>query len=518
MFNKLKRILCIMLSAITFIVCFGCDNNGDGGKFDESLIYDEVITPDGTPAYNGAIDVSYLKRTPGGKAYLEVNGSPFLMIGIQVRTDFYMHLEGYTPFQLDKYFQLASTLGVTCLQVPICWKDIEPEKDEYTMEVIEWYIRLCNKYNLKLELLWFGSYMCGYSVEGYVPDYVMNDKKTYPNYLDFTYDGWLGKHWFLRANTPALVERESLAISKMMEGIWEFDRMNGGRRTIIGIQVENEPDMLASRHNEVHGYAHDEIWPDLVAMLDTLGQAVKNSKYRCYTRVNITLDSGYVDRYDDLVATEGIDFVGLDPYTSRISDIATYVKELIAVEGNWAHIAENGASYKNGDQLMLKALQLGAGYEMFDLIVTSEELGDDPSGMFKGDFTKKDHVDEVNEAFTLYRKAYVDIATCETKNFIAFNLLSNGKLQNDNETYSTHSGSVNFSTSSSGLAFAIERDGYLTFASTKDDTFTFTGYTLGDCEIGVYSRTGKWLKQSDTKITNGTITVKGGNVYRVKIA
>ena len=96
--------------------------------------------------------------------------------------------------------------------------------------------------------------------------------------------------------------------------------MNGGRKTVIGIQIENEPDMLATRHNNEHGFTPEQIWPDLITHLDVLGQVVKNHDYNCYTRVNITSTySDYMERAAQIVATEGIDFVGVDPYKNQIN-------------------------------------------------------------------------------------------------------------------------------------------------------------------------------------------------------
>ena len=80
------------------------------------------------------------------------------------------------------------------------------QKDIYNTELVEKYIELCDKYQMKLEILWFGSYMCGYSVEGYIPEYIVNDPVTYPDLKpDAAFDGWLGKHYYLKPNTPALV-------------------------------------------------------------------------------------------------------------------------------------------------------------------------------------------------------------------------------------------------------------------------------------------------------------------------
>lgn len=113
--------------------------------------------------------------------------------------------------------------------------------------------------------------------------------------------------------------------------------------------------MLATRHNEAHGYTPEQIWPDLIIMLDKLGQVVKSSPYDCYTRVNQTTTyPEYLTKSTAIAITEGIDYVGVDPYENSIQAIDGKLRQLRKIEGNYAHIAENGGEYANNDLLALK--------------------------------------------------------------------------------------------------------------------------------------------------------------------
>ena len=206
---------------------------------------------------------------------LTVEGKPFLMLGAQLRTDYFRQLDGRRLDQLDDYFSLSKGLNITCIQVPVAWSDVETEYDVYTDETIRAYINYCEKYDMKLEILWFGSYMCGYSVEGYIPQYVIQDTKTYPELKpSAAYNGWLGKQFYLSPGNTALVNREVKAVAKMMEFIDAIDKELGCPHTVIGIQVENEPDMLATRHNAAHGYSATDLWPSLLYHIDAVGKAV----------------------------------------------------------------------------------------------------------------------------------------------------------------------------------------------------------------------------------------------------
>ena len=117
----------------------------------------------------------------------------------------------------------------------------------------------------------------------------------------------------------------------------------------------------------------------------------------------------------------------------------------------------------------------------------------------------------------MYKRAYVDIVLADSFNFLAFNLISNGAMKELVQTNDTDSVTVKFKTTTGGVAFAIERDGYLTVASSSNDTMEFSGANLGEVEEGAYSLMGEWKKMSSESLKNGVLTMKAGCVYRIKI-
>ena len=52
---------------------------------------------------------------------LTVDGKPFLMLGAQLRTDFFRDLDGKGLDELDKYFELAASLNITVVQIAFSW-------------------------------------------------------------------------------------------------------------------------------------------------------------------------------------------------------------------------------------------------------------------------------------------------------------------------------------------------------------------------------------------------------------
>lgn len=453
---------------------------------------------------------------------LTVDGKPFLMLGAQLRTDFFRDLDGKSLDELDTYFSLAASLNITVVQIAFSWRAVEPDYNVYTDEAVRAYIDYCEKYGLKAEFLWFGSYMCGYSVEGHLPPYVVEDNKTYPEVNPAAwYQGWQGKQYYLKPGNSNLLAREAKAIGKMMEFIDAYDKQLGRPHTVIGIQIENEPDMLATRHNDHHKVAASELWPSIVAHLDVVGKAVKSSPYKCYTRVNLTLDD-YASWAGVIAKREGIDYVGLDPYVAdvdRLEDLLTFLK---SIPGNFAHIAENGGEYYNNDVLTLKALSMGCGYEVFEVVTTPDPQLKDWTlrGVYNPDFTPKGQTQRLIDAYGIFKGAWYDFATAPVASIAGFNIrVSSGQEKTQTAEVATlPSVSVSWTTTSRGIAYAIEGIGYVTVGSTRADKMEFS-VTPQSVEEGRYDKDGKWVSGTlvPGHLKGSVLSLEPCKVYRVQL-
>ena len=503
----MKRIISMMLAAVLFIP-LSCAK--DGGS---------------------SVGTSGSQEKEESPYRLTVDGKPFVLIGSQLRMDLFRQLEKKQLDELDKYFLLAKSLNLTAVQVSISWSDIETAYDVYSDEVVKAFIDYCEKYDLKLELLWFGSYMCGFSVEGHLPAYVVDNPSQYPLLNEWCkWQGYQGWQYFLRPGTPLLVEREKKAIAKMMDFIYEYDQRLGCPHTVIGIQVENEPDMLATRHNNDHGFTPIDIWPSLLSHVNTIGQAVKDSRYKCYTRVNYTVT------YDDwfywskkTLEMGGIDYVGVDPYETLLSAIKDKMTKLSSVKGNYAHVAENGGEYWNNDLMALQSLVLGAGYEVFEVVTTPvDDLKDYTlRGVYNPDFTPKPHTQRLIDAFGIFKGAWYDFATLPVGKMHGFNLKDtrtnedwSGKncgLTVTDETVSLSGGTCRWDTTDRGVAYLLEGDGYITVASTKADRMDFN-FNITSVESGYYSMSGEWEKTADenSRLRGNVLSLAPCIVYRLK--
>lgn len=63
--------------------------------------------------------------------------------------------------EVENYFKKAQELGLNCVQIPISWNMVEPKENKYDYSIVNSILQFVNKYNLKMELLWFSTNMVG---------------------------------------------------------------------------------------------------------------------------------------------------------------------------------------------------------------------------------------------------------------------------------------------------------------------------------------------------------------------
>lgn len=130
--------------------------------------------------------------------------------------------------------------GVNTVLAVVSWEQIEPKEGVYDFTVVDDLIADARANDLKLALLWFGSWKNG--ISSYHPTWVKKDAARFPSAQ--TIDGktlpilsTLGK------NTA---EADGKAYAAMMKHVKEID---SAQQTVIMIQMENEVGL--------HGYSRD---------------------------------------------------------------------------------------------------------------------------------------------------------------------------------------------------------------------------------------------------------------------
>ncbi len=499
------------------------------------------------PEQNKSEYVSRICTLENGKTYLEVDGKPFAIRGAQVRVDgLYNRSESFenaiaplTYAEMEEYFQKGKELGLNTLELALEWRKIEPEKDVYDFTLVDHLLAMSNKYSLKCEFLWFSTNMCGDTHSFTLPDYINDDRETYPVIEGSEYYSHMyGDVYHLVLNNENLMQREKLVLEKLMAHVDEWNKANGEKNPLIGIQVHNEADGLlrwriGQRELKIDGKpaSAQAIWQMTLDALDNAGKAIKSSDYKIYTRCNMTTSFGVGEFPQwagqgfsplDVLALDGIDLIGDDPYVTKPTSISDIIHEY-AVDGNYPHIAENMGNYVGSASMFLAAYQAGGSYMFYDLAtpqyfvqINGNSTYQMDQGIYSPDFTHKPHTAEAVSIVKGIGAMGSVLPLVEPKDFAAFNILTDTPKTNLTQTVNTSRLSVTFATEHGGIAYAIERGEYLYLYSTQDCRFTVENADITmKAEIGHFDFD-RYTVEEEVYI-NPVITVSAGKLYRIKI-
>jgi len=163
--------------------------------------------------------------TQDGRHALIVDGAPFLILGAQ------SHNSSAWPAMLPKVWPAIDSLHANTLEIPIYWEQFEPEPGRYDTSILTTIIEQARQHDVRLVLLWFGTWKNGSS--HYLPLWLKNQPEKCPRTI-----GKDGR----RVDSPsphsaAALEADRHAFSAFMRLLKSIDTLN----TVIMVQVENEP-------------------------------------------------------------------------------------------------------------------------------------------------------------------------------------------------------------------------------------------------------------------------------------
>lgn len=505
----MKKLLCLFFSLVFALSFAGC---ADRNEEDEKLVVSRVTTAE------------------NGYTYLEVDGSPFPYFGVESRLDAFMNCEKKPVEEFEPHMKAAVELGATVVAVPIDWRDLEPEKDDYDFRMVAAVLEYANKYDVKVEFLWYSVNMCGDSNSYQIPEYVWSDEKTYPKYDSSNKNafwGYYGYQGYMQASA-ALMERERLMIEKLMDYVYNWDLSNGEKHPLIGVQVYNEPDgfprwRLSQQNVSLNGrrITESEAWADVYALLDNAGKAFKSAKYNVYTRTNLTTLTEATDFAKKIYELDGIDAVGNDPYVQSVGSLRGMIGNFREnLPGNFNHIAENKGVYTNTPGLLLTAAYNGAGYIVYDLATPQYFIDNtaDPStidhGVLNVDLSDKEHTESVRRTLKALAGAGGAVLLADRENFALFNL--EGSYPDDVYAHTEQLGgaAAEFSTESGAVGFAILYEGYVYLFTSDVSEIKLTGGSFGEAEFGAFDN-GVWKTAETVAAQNGAYLLDG-RLCRVK--
>ncbi len=181
-------------------------------------------------AQPGAVsNIPRLERR-GNFTQLIVDGQPFLILGGELFNNSATSVDYMKPV-----WPRLKAMNLNTVLAGVSWAQFEPAEGRFDYNVLDGVIRGARANNLRLVLLWFGSWKNSWS--SYAPDWVKRDAERFPRAQLRNGSATERLTPFSAANRDA----DAGAFSALMRHIREID---GEAHTVIMIQVENEVGMI----------------------------------------------------------------------------------------------------------------------------------------------------------------------------------------------------------------------------------------------------------------------------------
>ncbi len=222
-----KLLKCTVLLVIFGLFIFTCSQKNGQNK---------------NSAQKNSVQIPHLVKK-GKTTQLVVDGKPFIILGGELGNSSFTSLEYMKPIWAKlKAMQLNTVLA------PVYWELIESEEGKYEFELYDQLISEARKNDLRLVLLWFGSWKN--SMSSHAPSWVKKDQQRFPRIKDDK-----GKsHEILTPFSEENLMADMHAFEALMKHVKEFD---GETHTVIMIQPENEIGMLPSARDH-HPLANEK--------------------------------------------------------------------------------------------------------------------------------------------------------------------------------------------------------------------------------------------------------------------
>jgi hypothetical protein len=478
---------------------------------------------------HGNAKISYL-RTGHGKTFVVANGQPYLMYGIQLRIDHIVWGLSLTNdwTKADEYFALTRDVGFHTAVVPVPWSYIEPKEGSFLFSsYVDNIIKSANKYDLSLQLLWYGSDVCGFDV---VPEFVKNDRARFPRTSKFDN--------FLDLTSANLIAAESVALASLMTHIAEIDKQS----RVIMVQVENEPDgsgelvksLKWGDPDDMTSKMYDGGQFDAIAkLLNTLGNVVHRSPRNVVTRCNVGTSYRALELYEAIrQAGSGLDIVGVDTYSDDPKLTKSIINTIPAnTIGNVAHQPEGDCTAPDLTGLVLSDFEEGGGFMIYDIVGLyrgSESVEPKDWPVRDGTVTLKYAVNGIQrqtselktDVFRLFNqtvyKADKKITVAPRGRSAAFNVASSPGYWKEQRAIGKTS--VTFETWSGSLAFAIVdlNEDLILLNLTASGLFTVDPqYAHSPASTGYFDQENVWREQSKKLFVGNLLNLSGGDVVRL---
>jgi len=184
----------------------------------------------------------------GGYPELIVNNQPFLMLGGELGNSSASDMAYMAPV-----WPKLKKMNLNTMVTPVYWELLEPHEGKFNFTLVDGLIAGARKNNMKLVLLWFGTWKN--SMSCYVPDWMKTDEDRFQRARTL---GGEAQEIISPFSKNALIA-DKKAFAALMQHIKNTDDK---QHTILMVQVENEIGMLPEARD--HSKPADEAFAALV--------------------------------------------------------------------------------------------------------------------------------------------------------------------------------------------------------------------------------------------------------------
>jgi beta-galactosidase GanA len=217
---KLLRLISVLFLLLAINGCNITDNNQSQGSLTSSA------------------QIPHLEKQ-GTASRLVVNGKPFLLISGELHNSTCGGFDYMKPV-----WKRMAKKNLNSVIATVSWELIEPKEGKFDFALVDSIIAGAREANLKLVLIWFGSWKNASSV--YIPSWVKKNYEKYPRARDEN-----GKPLeILSTFGNASCEADAKAFAALMRHIKKADAKE---QTVVMIQVENEMGVLDNPERTQYG-------------------------------------------------------------------------------------------------------------------------------------------------------------------------------------------------------------------------------------------------------------------------
>ena len=180
---------------------------------------------------------------------LYVDDKPFIVTGGELGNSTASSLTYLSPI-----WPKLRQMHLNTVFAPVYWELLEPEEGKYDFTLVDGLLQGARKNNLKLVLLWFGTWKN--SMSCYVPEWMKTKQERFPR----TQNSEGKSEEIITPFSKNALEADRRAFVKLMQHIRQVDE---SQKTVLMVQVENEIGMLpdARDHSPLANAVFDKVIP-----------------------------------------------------------------------------------------------------------------------------------------------------------------------------------------------------------------------------------------------------------------